>query len=388
MLLIKNATLYTMEDEKILKNTDVLCAEGKIKEIGQNLSAGGAHVIDAQGRCVTPGLIDVHQHSGGFGASILDSAAQDLNEMTDATTPHVQAIHGIDIKADDFLELHTWGITSACFIPGSGNVIGGLGFVAKTAGKNSIHDLAILSPAVMKCAFGGNPKNAYGKKGKEPMTRMGVASVLRKALRTAKDYWEKKEKAGDDASKAPPYDAKSEALGYVLRREIPMKCHSEQFDMLTVIEIAKEFGCDYTIEHGWACNLYADELVAGGGTVNFGPIGIPEGYGELTGGDVGFVRELDERGLNVCLGTDGPLLGAHTLLISAGEAVRYGVPHMRALRMITCNAAKALRIQQRVGSVTVGKDADLALWSAIPALETAAIPLYTIIEGKVVCDRS
>jgi len=384
MLLIKNATVYTMEDEKILTNTDILCKDGKIKEIGLNLKDDDAHIIDATGLYVTPGLIDVHQHSGGFGGDIHNQAGQDLNEMTDSTTPHVQAIHGINIDDDDFKELHMWGITSACFIPGSGNVIGGMGFVAKTAGKNSIHDLAILSPAVMKCAFGGNPKNAYGKQGKEPMTRMGIASVLRNALRTAKDYWEKKESAGDDATKMPPYDAKSEALGYVLRREIPMKCHSEQFDMLTVIEIAKEFGCDYTIEHGWACNLYVDELVEGGGTVNFGPIGIPEGYGELTGGDVGFVRELDERGLNVCLGTDGPIIAAQGLVISAGEAVRYGVPHMRALGMITCNAAKALRVEERVGSVTLGKDADLVVWNAIPALETAARPLYTIIEAKVV----
>ena len=239
-----------------------------------------------------------------------------------------------------------------------------------------------LHPSTMTCAMGGNPKGS-GKKGKAPRSRMGVASIFRETLRKAKDYMEKKEKAEDD-SKLPPYDAKCEALIPVLKREIPLKVHCEQFDMLTTIEIAKEFGCDYTIEHGWACNLYSDELVEGGGMVCFGPIGIAEGYGELTGGDVGYLRELDDRGLNVSLITDGPICGPSVLLTSAGEAVRYGIDHIRALRMVTINPATGLRVGDRLGSITVGKDADIVLWSAIPALETAARAVYTIIDGKVV----
>jgi len=379
MLLIKNATVYTMESEGVLEHADILCQDGKIKEIGFGLSAEGAEMIDAAGLYITPGLIDAHTHAGGF-----DLASQDLNEMTDPNTAHVQAIHGIDINSDDFKEIHTRGVTAACFIPGSANVICGTGFVGKTAGKNSVYDLAIMNPAVMKCAMGGNPKGVYGKKGLAPMTRMGIASIFREALRKAKAYMEKQAVAGDDAEKQPPYDAKCEALIPVLKKEIPLKVHSEQFDMLTVMGIAKEFDCDYTIEHGWACNLYVDELVEGGGSVCFGPIGIAEGYGELTGGDVGFLRELDDRGLNVCLITDGPICGPETLLIAAGEAVRYGIAHDCALRMVTLNAATALRVADRIGSIKPGKDADLVLWSAIPALETSAKPVCTIIEGKVV----
>lgn len=235
----------------------------------------------------------------------------------------------------------------------------------------------------MKCALGVNPKG-YGKRGMAPMTRMGVADLLHEALRKAKEYMEKKEAAGEDAAKLPPYDAKCEALIPVLKREIPLKVHCEQFDMLTTISIAKEFGCDYTIEHAWACSLYADELVEGGGSVCFGPIQIPEGTGELTGGDVGMVKELDDRGLNVCLITDGPLFAPEVLLISAGEAVRRGVAHDRALRMITINAAKTLRLEDRLGSLRPGKDADVVLWSAVPALDTAARVRCTIINGKIV----
>ncbi len=378
MLLIRNAMLYTMEDGAVPQQGDILMDGGKIRAVGRDLPAQGAEVLDASGLTATPGLIDAHSHVGGFAME-----GADLNEITDPVTAHLCAIDAIDIHCDAFKALHTFGITAACFVPGSANVVCGTGFVAKTAGDNTVGDLAVLNPAVMKCALGGNPKG-YGKKGKTPMTRMGVADIFRDALRKARSYLEKKEAARDGRGEMPSYDAKCEALIPVLRREIPLKVHCEQFDMLTTIAIAKEFGCDYTIEHGWACNLYVDELVEGGGTVCFGPVGIAEGYGELTGGDVAYVRELDQRGLNVCLITDGPICGPAALLISAGEAVRYGVPHLRALRMVTCNAAKALRVDDRLGTLVPGKDADVVLWSAVPALETSARVRYTIIDGKII----
>ena len=378
MLLIRNAMLYTMEDGAVPRQGDILMDGGKIRTVGRDLPAQGAEVLDASGLTATPGLIDAHSHVGGFAME-----GADLNEITDPVTAHLCAIDAIDIHCDAFKALHTFGITAACFVPGSANVVCGTGFVAKTAGDNTVGDLAVLNPAVMKCALGGNPKG-YGKKGKTPMTRMGVADIFRDALRKARSYLEKKEAARDGRGEMPSYDAKCEALIPVLRREIPLKVHCEQFDMLTTIAIAKEFGCDYTIEHGWACNLYVDELVEGGGTVCFGPVGIAEGYGELTGGDVAYVRELDQRGLNVCLITDGPICGPAALLISAGEAVRYGVPHLRALRMVTCNAAKALRVDDRLGTLVPGKDADVVLWSAVPALETSARVRYTIIDGKII----
>lgn len=378
MLLIRNAMLYTMEDGAVPQQGDILMDGGKIRAAGRDLPAQGAEVLDASGLTATPGLIDAHSHVGGFAME-----GADLNEITDPVTAHLCAIDAIDIHCDAFKALHTFGITAACFVPGSANVVCGTGFVAKTAGDNTVGDLEVLNPAVMKCALGGNPKG-YGKKGKAPMTRMGVADIFRDALRKARSYLEKKEAARDGRGEMPSYDAKCEALIPVLRREIPLKVHCEQFDMLTTIAIAKEFGCDYTIEHGWACNLYVDELVEGGGTVCFGPVGIAEGYGELTGGDVAYVRELDQRGLNVCLITDGPICGPAALLISAGEAVRYGVPHLRALRMVTCNAAKALRVDDRLGTLAPGKDADVVLWSAVPALETSARVRYTIIDGKII----
>ena len=250
MLLIRNAMLYTMEDGAVPQQGDILMDGGKIRAVGRDLPAQGAEVLDASGLTATPGLIDAHSHVGGFAME-----GADLNEITDPVTAHLCAIDAIDIHCDAFKALHTFGITAACFVPGSANVVCGTGFVAKTAGDNTVGDLAVLNPAVMKCALGGNPKG-YGKKGKAPMTRMGVADIFRDALRKARSYLEKKEAARDGRGEMPSYDAKCEALIPVLRREIPLKVHCEQFDMLTTIAIAKEFGCDYTIEHGWAPFLF------------------------------------------------------------------------------------------------------------------------------------
>lgn len=378
MLLIQNATVYTMEEAGVLENTDVLCENGKIVKIGRGISAPEAKIVDGSGMVLTPGLVDAHTHTGCG----IAEALQDCNEMTNPVTPEMNIIYSVDISTQEFQQLHREGVTSVCIIPGSGNVVCGQGIVAKTAGKNNIYDLTVKSPAVMKCAMGGNPKGVYGKKGQLPMTRMGVAAILRDTLRRAKTYMEKR--ADADESKRPPVDPKMEAMLPVLRREIPLKVHCEQFDMVTIISIAREFGCDYTLEHAWAADLYADELVEGGGTVCFGPIGIPEGVGELTGGDVAVLRELDERGLNVCLVTDYPLLTDNILLIEAGDAVRYGVAHDRALRMITINPARSLGLDGRIGSIAEGKDADLVLWSAVPALETRASVVCTVINGEIV----
>ncbi len=384
MLLIKNAKIYTMMGEVIEKG-DILVKDEKIAEVGVNLVAPGTQELDASGLTALPGLIDTHTHIGGFDPISADN--MDLNEMTDPVTPQVQALHGVDISDKNFQFAHKAGVTTVCIAPGSGNVIGGWAFATKTYGSN-IFDMVLKNPCALKMALGGNPKGVYGPKNQTPMTRMGIAALMRGALRTAKEYMEKKEAAGDDKSKLPPYDAKSEAIIPALKKEIPLKIHCEQFDMITAIDIAKEFGCDYSIDHGWAAYDFYDELVAGGGTVMFGPTGVPNGYGELTGADMVCVKELDERGLNVTLITDAPIYSLDHLVNAAGEAVRWGTPHERALRMITINAAMALGLAERLGSLEVGKDADIVLFKGVPALDVCAEVYYTIIDGEVVYQKA
>ncbi len=380
MLLIKNARIYTMAGE-VFEKGDILVGDGKIVGIDVEIKAEGAQILLADGLTALPGLIDTHTHIGGFDPVAADN--MDLNEMTDPVTPQVQALHGVDISDKNFQFAHQAGVTTVCIAPGSGNVIGGWAFATKTYGSN-IFDMVLKNPCALKMALGGNPKGIYGPKNQMPMTRMGIAALMRAALQTAVEYMQKKEAAGDDKSKLPPYDAKSEAIIPVLKKEIPLKIHCEQFDMVTAIDIAKEFGCDYSIDHGWAAYDFYDELVAGGGTVMFGPTGVPNGYGELTGADMICVKELDERGLNVTLITDAPIYSLDHLVNAAGEAVRWGTPHERALRMITINAAKALGVADRVGSLEPGKDADIVLFKGIPALDVSAEVRFTLINGEVV----
>ena len=379
MLLVKNATIYTLEEQGIITNGDILIKDGKIAAIGEGLTAEGAQILDATGLYIIPGMIDAHSHAGGFETY---SNQSDVNENTNPITPQMNIIHAIDVRDPSFQVAYKSGVTTVCIPPGSANVICGTAITAKTYGDN-IFDMVLQNPAAMKCALGGNPKG-YGRRNQMPATRMGVAFMFKEALRKASAYLQKKEEAAGDKEKEPAYDAQCEALLPVIRKEIPLKIHCEQFDMITAIEVAQEFGLAYTIEHGWAADLYMDELVAGGGAICFGPVCIVEGVGELTGGDVAFVKEMDERGLCVAIITDAPIFSNEALLLSAGEAVRTGVPHDRALRMITLNPATALNLADRVGSLAVGKDGDLAIFAGIPALDMHAKLRYTVIEGQIV----
>ncbi|NLW23378.1 MAG: amidohydrolase family protein [Tissierellia bacterium] len=380
MLLIKNAKIYTMANE-IIEEGDILIDKGKIVAVGRSLEAEG-EIIDARGLVALPGLIDCHSHIGGMNFSnnrIID----DANEMTNNITPDVQAIYGTDIDSEDFMYAYRNGITSLGITPGSGNVVCGLAFAAKSYGDN-IFDMTIKNPVALKVALGGNPKGVYGRRNQEPSTRMSIPGIIKDLLRRAKEYMEKKEEAIEKGTDLPEYDKKLEAVIPVLKREIPLKIHCTQFDMLTAIEIAKEFHLDFTLEHAWGAGDYMEEIVESGCGVVFGPLGSRKSFGEARLIDIESVVELDKRGVVTALTTDAPLLSIDTLIHHAGEAVREGLEVERALRMITINPAKILGIEDRVGSIEKGKDADIVLFQGLPAYNTNARVVKTIINGKIV----
>ncbi len=380
-MLIQNAKIFDMTGNPPYTG-DIQIQNGKIVSIGTGLlAADGEEVIHADGLWALPGFVDAHTHQGGF--DMIDQNGMDLNEMTDPITPQVRAIDGCNPCDKNFQSVPSAGVTTLCITPGSGNVICGQAFAAKSYGRD-IHEMVIKNPCALKAALGMNPKGVYGPKGKSPMTRMGIAAELDNALAKADEYRKKKEKAALEGSEPPAYHEKWEAVLPALNGTIPLKIHCEQFDMLTAIEIAKKYGCRLTIEHAWSAKDYLKELAESGADINYGPIGVPTGYGELTGADLKDVALLDELGVNVSIISDSPILSEDVLLIQAGEAVRNGVSPERALRMITINPAKALGIQERVGSLEVGKDGDVVLYTALPVQEVSARLRYTIIEGKIV----
>lgn len=376
MYVIKNTLVYTMADAGVVK-ADILVENGKIAAIGENLSA--ETVIDAAGKVVTPGFVDAHSHIGGI--ADLTPLGEDLNEITNPLTPELDAYYGINPKDKCFGYAIEQGITTSCLIPGSANVVCGWGMAYKSAGEHRL----IKDPVALKAAMGINPKGCYAAKKMAPMTRMAIANLMKKYLRDVKDYMAKKAAAGDDATKLPPYDLGLEHGIPVIEKKIPLKVHSYMHDMMTLLEIAKEFDILVTMDHAQGASDFADELadphVKG---VVFGPTCEPLFPGEGGKLDYECCKMLDDRGVNVAVMTDGPVTAINMLLYEIGEAVRKGMDPVRALGMVTVNAARILGIEDRVGSLAVGMDADILVWSALPSLAADAVLERVIIDGKTV----
>lgn len=386
MLLIKNAKIYTMAD-KIIEKGDILLDGKKILSIGKELEVDSdVEILDAEGLIALPGFVDCHSHIGGMNF-LYPNLSSDSNEMTNCTTPEVEVIYGTDTSSPDFKYAYKAGITTLGITPGSGNLICGQVFATKTYGNN-IFEMCIKNPVALKTALGWNPKGVYSERNQEPYTRMSMPGIMKDLFRKAKEYMEKKEEAEKNNGEMPKYDKQLEAIIPVLKKEIPLKMHCTQFDMLTSIEIAKEFDLNFTLDHAWGATEYMDEIVESGCAVVFGPIGSRKGFGELRLIDIEAVVELDKRGVLTALTTDAPLVSIDSLIHHAGEAVREGLDVERALRMLTINPAKIMGVDNRIGSIEEGKDADIALFKGLPAYNTNAKVAHTIIDGKIVYSSS
>ena len=375
MLVIRNAKIYTCAG-KIYEQADILIDGQKIAAIGENLDVPPqTKSIDADGLVAMPGIVDAHSHVGLFG----DGSGQDANEMTANATPEVESYYGIDIGDKAFQRVCRAGITVSAIPPGSGNVIGGMVCAVKSYG-DSLEKMCIKNPVALKMALGGNPKGVYGKRNQMPMTRMGVAEIIRENLIRAKEYLAKQQRG-----EAVEYHQGMENLCKVLRREIPMKVHCEQFDMLTILRIAEEFDVELTIEHAWGASDFYDDIAASKNLrgIIFGPIGVYLTPGECGKVDIDSLIELDRRGVCCSIMTDGPVMNPDLIVCQAGELVRFGMDQQKALQMLTINPAKILGLEDRIGSLEKGKDADVVLFRGEPAIDTAARVVCTIENGEI-----
>ncbi|MBE0451011.1 MAG: amidohydrolase [Clostridia bacterium] len=382
MLFIKNAKVYTMAGE-VIDGGCILVEDGKIKEVGTDLVAPlDAEVIDASGKMVFPGFIDSHCHIGMWEEGIGFEGA-DGNEMTDPITPHLRAIDAINPSDEAFGNAIKGGVTTAATGPGSANVIGGTFSVIKLHGDR-IDDMIVVETLAMKCAFGENPKRVYAEKKTSPSTRMGTASHLRETLAKAFEYKNKKAAAGDDASKMPAYDMKMEAMLPVVNGEIPLKAHAHRADdIFTSIRIAKEFGVKLTLEHCTEGHLIADHLAKEGYPAIVGPSFGNKSKFELNNKTFDTPKVMVEAGCKIAIMTDSPVIPLEYLPMCAALAHKAGLDEMEALKAITINAAEILEVSDRLGSIEVGKDADLVIWNAHP-FDLQATVAHTIVDGVVV----
>lgn len=382
MLCVKNGLIHDAVNREAYQG-DILIEDGKIKAIGKELSLEeGTEVIDAEGLMVYPGFVEAHCHLG------LDNYAcgfegHDYNEMTDILSPQLRGIDSIN-PMDPTLEMAAQGgVTCVAAGPGSANVLGGTFVAMKTVGKR-IDKMVVKNPVAMKCAFGENPKRCY--KDKTSSCRMDIASKLRETLNRARDYMERKELAGEDVSKRPAYDPKLEALIPVLKKEIPLKAHAHRADdIFTAIRVAKECDVDLTLEHVTDGSLIVEELAAENYPVAVGPSFGHATKLELINKSFETPGLLAKAGCQVSIITDSPVIPQQYLALCAGLAVQSGMNEFDALKAITINPAKHIGVADRVGSLEVGKDADIVIADGSPLVSTTKIR-KVLIDGKIVSE--
>ena len=379
MICIKNGTLHTAVSKETFI-ADILIDGGKIVKIGKGLSADGAEVIDATGLQVYPGFVEAHCHIGldGYG---IGYEGHDYNELNDPVTPQVQAIDGINPFDPCMKMAAKAGVTCFATGPGSSNSIGGTFAAIKPVGTR-VDNMIVKFPIAMKCAFGQNPKRCYQKQGIS--SRMTNAAKIREALNKAKVYKAKIEAAGDDASKLPAYDQKSEALIPVLNHEIPLKAHAHQAnDIFTAIRIAKEFGVGLTLEHVTEGHMIVDELAKENLPLAVGPTFGHASKFELQNKTWETPGILAKAGCHVSIITDAPVTPLHYLPLCAGLAIKAGMDEYEALRAVTINPAEHIGIADRVGSLEEGKDADVVIVDGCPFDVTGVIK-HVLINGEEV----
>ena len=354
---------------------DILLADGKIAAIGTDLTAPtDAVIFDADGLDVFPGFVDAHTHIGldGYG---IGYEGCDYNEMNDIWTPQLRAIDGINPRDPSLAIARKAGVTCVCTGPGSANVLGGTFLAMKTVGDR-IDNMIVKDPVAMKCAFGENPKRCY--RDKCDSTRMSTAAFLRGALMQAKDYGARKQAANGDATKMPAYNQKLEALLPVLAGEIPLKAHAHQAnDIFTALRIAHEFGLRITLEHVTEGHLIVDELAKEKDVpMAVGPSLTHASKFELQNKSWATPGVLAKAGCHVSIITDNSVIPQQYLPLCAGMAVKAGMDEFDALKAITINPAEHIGVADRVGSLEVGKDADVVV--------TAGCPLEVLTEVKAV----
>lgn len=379
MICIKNGTLHTAVSKETFI-ADILIDGGKIVKIGKGLSADGAEVIDAAGLQVYPGFVEAHCHIGldGYG---IGYEGHDYNELNDPVTPQVQAIDGINPFDPCMKMAAKAGVTCFATGPGSSNSIGGTFAAIKPVGTR-VDNMIVKFPIAMKCAFGENPKRCYQKQGIS--SRMTNAAKIREALNKAKVYKAKIEAAGDDASKLPAYDQKSEALIPVLNHEIPLKAHAHQAnDIFTAIRIAKEFGVGLTLEHVTEGHMIVDELAKENLPLAVGPTFGHASKFELQNKTWETPGILAKAGCHVSIITDAPVTPLHYLPLCAGLAIKAGMDEYEALRAVTINPAEHIGIADRIGSLEEGKDADVVIVDGCPFDVTGVIKHVLINGGEV-----
>ncbi|OLR89891.1 amidohydrolase [Actinokineospora bangkokensis] len=364
---------------EVVEGGTVLVEDGRITAVGADVAVpGDAEVVDASGRWVLPGFVEAHGHLGVH-EEAEGWAGQDTNEMTDPVTAKVKALDGINPDDEGFRDALAGGVTTIVVKPGSGNVIGGQTVAVKPWGK-TVDEMLLRDPVSMKSALGENPKRVYGEKKQMPSTRLGVAAVIREALTKAQDY-----KAKRDAAEGPfDRDLTNEALVKVLDGELPWCQHAHRADdIATALRLAEEFGYNLVLNHGTEAHLLADLIAERDIPVVIGPLFTTRSKVELRQRTLRNPGILARAGVRIAITTDHPVIPINFLVHQVTLAVKEGLDPEVGLRSITHNPAQMLGLDDRVGALAPGLDADIVLWSGDP-LDVMSRAMQVFVNGRQV----
>ncbi len=363
MLLVRGGKLLTMGGKDFPDGGDLLIDGGKVMAVGTGLSAPGAKVIDAQGMYVMPGIVDAHCHIGMWEDG-MGQEGSDGNETTGAVTAEMRAIDGLNPYDRCWEEALEAGVTSVATGPGSANVVGGQ-FLAMKTTPGPIEPRLLREPLALKTAFGENPKRVYGDRKQSPSTRMATAAIFRQAMIDGLTYAKKMEDL--DGSKRPDRSLGKEMLALAASGKILVKAHAHRADdILTAVRLRNEFNLDMTLEHCTEGYLIAEELKRANIPIILGPLLSERSKIELKNLTFKAPAVLHKAGVRFAIMTDHPVIPLQYLFLSAALAVREGLPEQEALMAITLNAAWAIGLDDRIGSLAPGKDADFALYEGHP----------------------
>jgi imidazolonepropionase-like amidohydrolase len=387
-MVIYNAKIHTLNQTNTVYENGFIEFDDKIVRIGdmsdcpKTVCAAGD--FDARNQTCLPGFIDPHSHVGVWG-NAEGFEGDDGNETTDPCTPHLRAIDMVNPTDLCFSEAARAGITTVMCGPGSANPVSGTFIAMKTVGSRRIDERIIKSPAAVKFAFGENPKMVYRERSEAPVTRMATAAIIREQLFKTKRYLQALEDISASASEPdtdpPDFDMKCEALLPLLRGEISIHAHCHRADdIFTAIRLAQEFNLKLVIIHATDSGLIADELAGCKTPVIIGPVICDRSKPELANHSINICGILEKAGVDFALCTDHPVVPVQYLPLSAGLAIRGGLSADKALRAITIDAARICSIDNRVGSIEVGKDADFVIFNG-NFYDVLEVPAAVFVNG-------
>ena len=377
VLIIKRCNLINMAD--IYEETmDIAIKDGKIVEINKDINPDkykDAKIIDAENNFVTPGIIEPHSEMG-VREQIYRHEGNDSNERTDPILPQLRAIDAINPTDEGIKAARESGVTTVVAGPGDSNLIGGTFAAFKTYGT-TVEDMVIEDEIALKVSLGNSPKQAYGNRDLMPKTRMASAAMIREAFIKAKEYHRQYK-----SENPPKFDMKMHSLMRIYDGMLVKFAAHQAYDIVTAIRLGEEFNLNYTVDKCSEAYLIADELKEFNTKFVVGPAYGGKRDHEIRNRDTIIASVMEENGLDFCISTGHPTVDISMTMVQTIMMYKKGLSRKTALEAMTINAANMVGLGDRIGSIEVGKDADMVIWDGEP-LDYYTSARMVLIDGNI-----